>query len=884
MTDPPTTLIVNGREQHVLSDETFPLLSVLREELGLLGARAGCGIGECGSCTVLVDGLAVRSCITPLSSVAGTRITTPEGLGTPDGPGPVQQVFLEEQAAQCGYCINGMIMRTRAMLDEDGIDDAAVVAALDEHICRCGTHVRILRAARRCVAEHAGRQEASAGHDVASVVVVDDPQDVRTQPPAPVPVGARVEHRLRILEDGRVEVLVGKVELGQGIRTAFAQIAAAELGLPVERMVVRSASTALGPNDGYTSGSGSLEDAGVPLAAAAVAFRRLLLQRAAGELAVAPADLRLEVEGVVAPDGTVLPLPELARRGGVTGAVDGVDVPQWGASPLGSGVARHDLVAKLTGAAAYVHDMVLPGMVHARALLPPTYEAQLVECELDRVRQLPGVVAVMRDGSYILAMDERSPQATRAVELLAGRARWDDPGLAPTGTAWLQGPATDVDAPRSDPLDALAAPDATRLTAAYTKPYEAHASVAPSCAVAVTNDGHLTVWTHSQGIYALRQELSALLALDDARITVEHRDGPGCYGHNAADDAAAFAAVAALHLPGRPVRFQFTVEDEFAWEPYGSAMEARLEAALDPAGNVTAWRHRTRTDVHHARPDGSGDRLVPAWLRAEPRLRPRPKMGDPGSRNAVPLYDIPALDVRADFVAGPLRTSALRSLGAYLNVFAGESFMDELAEAAGQDPLAFRLRHLTDPRARNVLNLAADRAGWEPHVGPSGRGLGLALCRYKNVRAYVALVVAARVDTTMGAVSVDRVVVACDAGGVVNPDGLRNQLEGGVLQGLSRALRERVEFDAAGIRTRDWTSYPALRFSEVPVVDVVLVDRRRHAPLGAGEASTPPVPAALANAVDDAVGIRVRDLPLTPQRLQQRLVEMSEQEMTRVRV
>jgi CO/xanthine dehydrogenase Mo-binding subunit len=364
----------------------------------------------------------------------------------------------------------------------------------------------------------------------------------------------------------------------------------------------------------------------------------------------------------------------------------------------------------------------------------------------------------------------------------------------------------------------------------------------------------LTVWTHSQGVYPLRRELAALLAEDEARLVVRHADGPGCYGHNLADDAAAFAALAARAVPGRPVRFQFTAGDEFGWEPYGPAMSADLDAALDGSGRITAWRHRIRTGPHTSRPYGSGDRLIAAWLRTGGVARPWTGGGQGGVRNAVPLYDLPARDIQAEYLDTPLRTSALRSLGAYFNVFAIESFMDELAEVAGADPLAFRLAHLRDERARAVLELAAETAGWH------GSGQGLAVSRYKGSAAYVAQVV--EVAAGGGAPRVRRVVTVCDAGAVVNPDGLRNQLEGGTLQGLSRALHEQVRFGRAGIESRDWASYPVLRFAEVPQLETILVNRPGTPPLGAGEAATPVTAAALANAVRAATGVRARELPL----------------------
>jgi nicotinate dehydrogenase subunit B len=376
--------------------------------------------------------------------------------------------------------------------------------------------------------------------------------------------------------------------------------------------------------------------------------------------------------------------------------------------------------------------------------------------------------------------------------------------------------------------------------------------------------------------------LATFLAVEESRLTVRHADGPGCYGHNAADDAAALAAVAARAVPGCPVRFQFSVEDEFAWEPYGSAMLADLEASLDQSGHIIGWRHRTLTDTHSARPRGQGNALFPSWLRQAALPRPWAGPGEGGARNIVPLYDLPAVEAIADHVRTPLRTSSLRSLGAFFNVFAIESFMDELAEVAGRDPLAFRLQHLPDDRARAVLETAAEIAGWTPHVGPSGRGQGLALARYKGDKAYVAQVVDAEIDPDSGQTRVHRVVVVCDAGVVVNPDGLRNQLEGGTIQGLSRALHEELIVDGRGIHSRNWPTYPVLRFGQVPEVDVVLLDRSAYPPLGAGEAATPPAPAALANAIDDQIGVRLRTLPFTPERARQRLMDMSEEEVGRV--
>jgi nicotinate dehydrogenase subunit B len=809
-------LVVNGEKRSLDVDPSTPLVLVLRHDLGLSGVRAGCAIGECGGCVVLVDGEPARSCQTQLLAVAGREVTTPEGLGTPADPHPVQQAFLHEQAAQCGYCVNGIIMSVAGMLGRDPApDEASIQATLAGHLCRCGAHHRILRAVRRL----AGRDVPSAprlqpARGLGPAAVTPEP----AAPPGALAAAPRIEQWLRPLPDGRIEVLSGRVELGQGVRTALAQLVAAELEVPVDWVVVRSAATDSTPDEGYTAGSNSLEQGGAALARAAAGYRRL---REAGRPPVGP----------IEPD----------------------DHPRWSGEIIGTPVPRADLAAKLTGAAAYLHDLMLPGMVHARALLPPTYEARPVELPVEQVRGAPGVLAVVHDGGLVLVVTERPEQAIRAVERLSAGARWDDPGL-PEQADLRTLPGTPLPLVEEPGVEAALATGARRVSASYAKPYESHGSFAPSCAVAVAAPDRVTVWTHSQGVYPLRRELAVLLAEDESRLVVRHADGPGCYGQNLADDAAAFAALAARAVPGRPVRFQFSVADEFGWEPYGSAMCADLEAALDGSGRIIAWRHQIRTDAQMSRPNGSGDRLIPAWLRAGGTARPWTGGGEGGVRNAVPIYDLPVRDIRAEYVRTPLRTSSLRSLGAYFNVFAIESFMDELAEAAGADPLAFRLAHLRDERARAVLELAAQTAGWR------GPGQGLALARYKAAKAYVAQVI--DVDADEAGIQVRRVVTVCDAGVVVNPDGLRNQLEGGTLQGLSRALYERVRAGRGGIDSRDWASYPVLRFAEVPQLDTILVNRPGSPPLGAGEAATPVTPAALANAVRAAAGVRARELPL----------------------
>ncbi|GAB3424964.1 molybdopterin-dependent oxidoreductase [Flindersiella endophytica] len=851
-------LHVNGEDAELTTvDPETPLVYALRNDLGLRGVRPGCAIGECGACVVLADGRPIRSCQTPLSAVAEARITTPEGLGTSEHPHPVQQAFLGEQAAQCGYCINGMIMTTASLVGSDaaaapGEDD--IQRALAEHICRCGTQHRVLRAIRRLCGKDEPPcttvvQAPPLGEQQAEATSANDsiPRAIESFP--------NVEQWLRPTHDGRIEVLSGRVELGQGIRTALAQVVATELGLPVEQVVVRSAATDETPDEGYTAGSMSMELGGAALARAAAAYRRLL---EAGE---------------TYPSGPILPS----------------DRPSWAGPP--AAVPRSDLADKLTGSGAYLHDLSLPGMLHARTLLPPTYDARPASLDLEAGRALPGVVDIVHEDGLVLVLAEREEQAVRAVASLRRSATWNDPGLPPTVTRTGLRDLESVPQPVASEGDVdTALAQGRQLSAAYSKPYEAHASMAPSAAVAQYGPDGITVWTHNQGVFPLRRELAALLGEPEKKLIVRHIDGPGCYGHNGADDAAGFAVLAARAAGGRPVRFQFSLQDEFGWEPYGAPMLADMSAALSSDGRITGWRHVVRTGPHGSRPNGSGDRLIVSWLRGAVERTWPAGGGEGGVRSANPIYDLPAREVRGEYVRGALRTSSLRSLGAYLNQFAIESFMDELAEAAGADPVEFRRAHLRDERALAVLDAVVRAANWRPRVGPggaggaSGVGQGVAVARYKGAKAYVAQVAEVEVDTETGVIAVRRVVTACDAGGVVNPDGLANQLEGGTLQGLSRALHEEVRASASGIETVDWTSYPVLRFAEVPRLETIVLDRPGFPPLGAGEVTTPAIPAALANAVDDAIGVRFRDLPLTPERLRARLEALTEDELSRVRL
>jgi CO/xanthine dehydrogenase Mo-binding subunit len=693
--------------------------------------------------------------------------------------------------------------------------------------------------------------------------------------PGSLNANRRLDRWLKINRDGTVTVFPGKVEIGQGILTALAQIVAEELDVALERVRLAPADTRYSPDEGMTSGSQSITDGGVALRYAAAEARDLLLQRAAGRLGVSLEQLSVTDGVVKARSGGSATYWELASDDLLAreATADVALKPASQHAIIGKPAPRRDIPAKVSGTPIYVHDLDLPGMLHGRVARPPSYQARLAAIDETEVRALPGVVQVVRDGTFLGVVCEREEQAVRALTRLKRIARWEESTVLPDtpDPRFLLREATE-DQVISEKQDAAAAARAARtLEAEYTRPYIAHASIGPSCAVARLDDDRFTVWTHSQGIYPLRRDLAGALRVEEGRITAIHMDGAGCYGHNGADDVALDAALLARAVPGRPVRVQWMREDEFNWEPYGPAMVVKLKAALDAEGNVVEWTEDIWSNSHSTRPNGLGGvNLLAAWHLAQPHPpsppRNPPLPGGGSHRNAIPIYEFPNERVTNRLVKRmPVRVSALRALGATANVFAIESFMDELAAAAGADPVEFRLRHLKDARARGVIETVAEKAGWrkgEKGDGTRGRGIGFA--RYKNGACYVAVIAEIEAGNE---VAVRRVWAAIDAGLVINPDGIINQTEGGIIQTVSWALKEAVRYDRSRILTSNWDDYPILTFEEAPQVEVTLVNRPELPPLGAGEGAQGPTAAAIANAVHNAMGVRLRDMPFTRERI-----------------
>ena len=698
--------------------------------------------------------------------------------------------------------------------------------------------------------------------------------------PASLVDNPRLDRWIRFLPDRTVRIATGKVEMGQGVVTAIGQIAADELDVPFQRIIVLSGDSDEGPDELYTTSSLSVEVSGGSVRLVCAEVRAKALERAAlrlncsrDELSVADGEILQNGAATGQDYWTVAPEIDLSQA--VTGTVPVKPVSAY--RVVGQSVPRVDLPAKVSGA-AFAHDVLPKGVLHGRTLRQPSRGATLDSLDEAAIRRAAkGELQIVREASFVAFVSPVESVAEAAAAAAPNHAIWKNARrLDPVQqeAAWLEGQASDD--------RRLGAPPATTparrlVTATFSRPYIAHASLAPSCAIAEFSNGRLRVWSHGQGMHPLRRNLAEALGLPVGSISTHHLHGAGCYGHNGADDAALDAALVARQLPGKPIRLQWRREEEFGFEPVGPAMLVRLHVDLDEQGRPADWTSEVWSATHVQRPGNGTGYLLASEAMANPPpdvtpFDPPEARGGGGTRNTVPIYDVPAHRVLHHLVLRPpVRTSALRGLGALPNVFAIESMIDDLAHRAGQDPLAYRLSILSEKRARRTTELVAERANWRAR-GPAGTGtgLGLAVARYKNRAAYAAVVAAVTVQET---VRVDRIWCVADAGLVVNPDGACNQLEGGIVQAVSWTLKEQVKLDEHGIASRDWESYPILRFSEVPEMEVEFVDPAGNPPLGVGECTVGPTAAAIGNAVAHALGVRIHDMPLSRDRIMAALLK-----------
>jgi nicotinate dehydrogenase subunit B len=703
--------------------------------------------------------------------------------------------------------------------------------------------------------------------------------------------GDTVDSWLEIDADGHVTVYAGKVELGTGLRTALGQIVAEELDVPFDRVNLIIGDTALTPNQGGTMGSKSVQVAGPVLRQATAEARLELLTRASNRLGV-------PVDGLRVKDGVVSALGDKALSASYGElAVEPIAREASGGAPVkhpsqykivGQAVKRVDIPGKLTGDdKTYVHDVWLDGMLHGRVVRPYVRTLDGVGAIIgsfddSAAKAAPGVVEVVRNGNFIGVVAEREEQAIQAAEAI--KVTWTQREALPSHDQIF-------DLIREMPLaedqggeilhngdvDTALGIAAQTLEATYNFPAQAHGMMGPSCAVADVHPEGATIYSQSQNVYSLGETLADLLGFAPEQVRVIFREGAGCYGHSGADDVAADAALLSKSV-GRPVRVQWMRQQEFAWEPKSPPMVMDLRGGLDEDGNILAWDYELWTATFYTRPRGLAAAVLAGQL-IDPPAAPLQVSYGGGDRNAPTNYAFPNNRVTVHWVkTPPLRSSALRSLGGFANTTANESFIDELAAAAGADPVAFRLRHLSDPRAIEVIQKAAEVAGWEarpsgprerPAVGSSEllQGRGIAFVRYETEYTYVAVVAEVEVEPTNGNTRVTRVVVGHDCGLIINPDGLTNQIEGNVIQGISRALKEEVTWDDHAVTSVDWSTYHILTFAEAPAIELALIDRPEEPALGAGEPAICPVAAAVGNAIFDATGVRLRTAPFTPERV-----------------
>ncbi len=682
-----------------------------------------------------------------------------------------------------------------------------------------------------------------------------------------------VDGFIEIHPDNTVTIYSGKVDLGTGVRTAITQIAAEELDMPLTAVMVIQGDTLTTPDQGVTFGSLSIQVGGMQIRQACATARAALVQRAANQFKVSTETIKTH-EGKCWHAGDSVTYASLIEAEGLILKVDPKALVKAPANyqVVGKSVARLDIPGKVTGRFEYMHDFRLPGMLHARVVRPAGVHAELLSVDDAAARKVPGFVATVREGNF-LAVVARSEwgaiQASQAIKPV-----WSDwQGLPEQSKLWDYVRNTAVS--KSEDLQKVGDPAAVlqqspkKLKATYDFAVQTHGSIGPSCAVAEWKDGKVTCWSASQQTHLLRKQIAQMMKVSDADVRCIYIDGSGCYGRNGHEDAAADAVLIARVIQ-QPVRVQWMRADEHGWDPKGPPTLLDLQGAVDEAGHIAAWSSQAYIPQ---RPAQVSVTLLSADLANMPHEAPHPGNVHQGLAIA---YQVPNLKTTAKSLSHtPFRASWIRAPGRMQNTFGNESFMDELAHAAGADPVAFRLSHLTDARGRECLERVARLAQWQSRTSPSKndgdvvRGRGVSYIKYELVRTYVAVVAEVEVHRKTGKIRVTNFYVAHDCGQIINPDGLKNQLEGNIIQTISRTLKEEIKFDRSHITTLDWKSYPILTFPEAPQIAMDLIDRPNEKPWGAGEPTASVVPSAIGNAVYDAIGVRLRSVPFTPPKVLQ---------------
>ena len=689
---------------------------------------------------------------------------------------------------------------------------------------------------------------------------------------------------LKFSSDGILTVFTGKVELGQKITTALALIAAEELYLDFNRVKIAAVNTEYSPEEQPTVGSNSIEESGEAIRQASAVARNILLNMASKKL-------NESIDRLEITDGNIRSI----LNNNITSYWDLIGDQKFNHKieklPILKSFKDYQIIGKsnfskgfekiISGKEEFIHDLEFPNMLHARVVRPPFYSARIVDLDLTKIKSMSDILHIEKDGSFLGVVSEKEEKVVKAISILKKNIKWSKMSknnqediselLDKNNVKSYQ--VLDGTAVNKEPESEFLNNDEDWIESTYIRPYHMHASIGPSAAAALLDKNRYFVWSHSQGIFLLRKALASVLEIDEKFVIVNHVPGAGCYGHNGADDAALDAALLARKLPGRHILLKWEREDEHKWEPYGSAMLIKMKGCLDDEGKVKLWYHQTYSDVHSSRPKHKENfsNLLASWHLENP-LKPLPKNAwlvfhGGIHRNADPIYDFAKKSIIKTPVHDlPLRVSALRTLGAYANVFAIESFMDELASINEIDPLDFRLKHLRDDRAIHLLKTLGKETDWYNQQMEDGCGRGMGFARYKNTKCYAAVIVELEVDD-YGNINLQKAFIFADAGQIIDRNGLKSQLEGGFIQSASWTLKEEVKFEGEEVLSIDWESYPIIKFSEVPDIETILIDRPNELPLGAGEATQGPTAAAIANAVFNATGIRLKRIPFTSENL-----------------
>ena len=701
----------------------------------------------------------------------------------------------------------------------------------------------------------------------------------------------QIDRWIKFNSNQTVTIYTGKVEIGQKLSSAFSIIAAEELSLDFDRIIVNKVSTDNGPDEQYTVGSNSIEESGAAIRQVSARVKEILFDKASEYLSESINNLSLK-------DGTfssrlsnkTVTFWELMADRNFNCNLEKMptlksykDYKIIGTANLSKGF--QEIVC---GKAVYIHDLDFPNMIYARVIRPPTYKSRLESFDFEKVKNIPGIVHVEHNGSFLAVAAEREEQAVKAATLIKRTSKWSSfKSNFSNNNLMKQHQSNNKESfPVIDgvalnkPLKSPKNKNKKIIKSNYMKPYQMHGSIGPSAAVAVYDGSLYKVWTSSQGIYPLRDAISEVLKISKDLISIEYVPGAGCYGHNGADDAALDAALLARSIVGRPILVKWEREDEHSWEPYCSSMYIEMEGSLDDEGKVNYWGHNVSSDVHNTRPNSleGTSNLLASWHLKNPMVTPKkePWLVFHGGihRNADPIYSFSNKNVVKTLVRDlPLRVSALRSLGAYGNIFALESFIDELAKSKDIDPLIFRLNHLDDNRAKEVLELVAIIGEWGSHKKIPNHGRGISIARYKNMKCYAAVIVDLSVDD-YGNIKLNKAFIAADSGQIIDKEGVKSQLEGGFIQSASWTLKEEVKYDETGIISKDWETYPIIKFPEIPNIKTTLIDRPEEPFLGSGEATQGPTAAAIGNAVYDAIGVRLRKIPFTPENLRSAVSEL----------